>query len=460
MLLTLTSTTAPARDLGFLLRKHPDRFQTFELSAGSAHVFYPEANDARCTAALMLDIDPVALVRGRPSSTDGGLIETYVNDRPYAVSSFMSVAIAKVYGQALGGRSDRPELASRPMALEAVISPVAVDESGLPARLFGPLGYATDDDPVDVPDSARVGHYRRIALSASTTLSTLLSHLYVLIPVLDERKHYWVDEAEVEKLFRHGGEWLAAHPERETITKRYLARAPKLARTAVARLNANDDEPTAPSPGAASGETSLERPLRLQERRIAAVMEALKDARATSVADLGCGDGDLLLALAREASIVRVLGADVAARELEFARDRLSRAQMPVAKREAIELVQTSLLYVDRRLFGFGAVALLEVIEHVEPDRLATLARVVFGAIASPVTIVTTPNREYNVRFASLPSGTMRHPDHRFEWTRAEFTAWANDVAAEYGYSVEFRPIGDVDPTDGPPTQMAIFRCA
>jgi 3' terminal RNA ribose 2'-O-methyltransferase Hen1 len=482
MLLTLTTTTPPARDLGHLLRKHPDRLQTFPLGFGAAHVFYPEASDSRCTAALMLDVDPVGLVRGRPSSGDeGGLVAAYVNDRPYAASSFLSVAVARVLGTALGGRSDRPELAARERALEARVTPVRARGGDLVERLFAPLGYAVHVEPVAVPDAARAGRHVTVALAATTTLQRLLSHLYVLIPVLDDEKHYWVGEAEVDKLFRHGGDWLAAHPERELIARRYLRRAPKLARSAVARLAELDDAApddaasgeTAGAGAAASGaagasdgsvptreETVVERPLRLQDRRIAAVAGVLREVGARSVVDLGCGGGDLVLALARGVAFERLAGTDVSARELERAKERLDRALMPVSRRERIELFQSSVLYRDARIAGFDAAALLEVIEHVEPSRLAALGRAVFGAAHPRTVVVTTPNREYNARFEALSGGAFRHPDHRFEWTRAEFAAWAGATASAYGYTVSYRDVGDADEVLGAPTQMAVFACS
>src|SRR5262245_37942708 len=124
MLLTISTTHSPATDLGFLLHKNPARPQSVDLSFGTAHVFYPEADERRCTAALLLEVDPVGLVRGRRGPAgDGGALEQYVNDRPYVASSFMSVAIARVYGSALSGTSsERPDLAGREIPLQAKIS--------------------------------------------------------------------------------------------------------------------------------------------------------------------------------------------------------------------------------------------------------------------------------------------------------------------------------------------------
>lgn len=463
MLLTLTNKTRPARDLGYLLRKHPDRAQVFELPFGVAHVFYPAATDEECTAALFLDVDPVTLVRGKASSSEGGLVEAYVNDRAYVASSFLSVAIARVLGAALNGRSDRPDLAEAVMDLEAVITPVRAADGELARRIFEPLGYTVASTEVGVPAIARSGSHHRISIAATTTLQQLLNHIYVLVPVLDGSKHYWVGEEEVEKLFRFGKDWLPAHPERELITKRYLRRAPSLARAAVARLAALDDSVATDAPqalGSAQREQALERPLRLQDRRIESVVSALRQIGAKSVIDVGCGEGDLIAALARDGQIDRIVGTDVSARELERAKGRLDHLPMATSRRERIGLFQSSALYFDHRLNGADAITLLEVIEHVEPGRLGTLERIIFGTNKPRSVIVTTPNREYNQLFPSLASGSMRHSDHRFEWSRAEFEAWADKVASQHGYSVAFEPIGDVDEKCGAPTQMAVFRCA
>src|SRR5215216_90144 len=225
MLLTITTTHRPATDLGYLLFKNPARAQAFPLPFGEAHVFYPEATAERCTAALLLDVDPVGLVRNRRGPAgEGGSLEQYVNDRPYVASSFLSVAISRVLGSALGGRSKgKPELAAMPIPLRAKISvlPCRGGERFL-RRLFEPLGYsvvaerhALDEQFSEWGESP----YYTVQLNADVRLQDLLTHIYVLIPVLDNEKHYWVGDDEVEKLLKHGSGWLAAHPEKEEITK-------------------------------------------------------------------------------------------------------------------------------------------------------------------------------------------------------------------------------------------------
>ena len=141
-----------------------------------------------------------------------------------------------------------------------------------------------------------------------------------------------------------------------------------------------------------------------------------------------------------------------------MAAERLRFDQMPAHQRARLELLHGSLMYRDPRLEGYDAAAVVEVIEHLDPPRLAAFERVVFGAAQPGVVIITTPNREYNVKWETLPAGEFRHKDHRFEWTRAEFAAWAQGIAGRYGYRVRFLPIGPDDPVVGSPSQMAIFE--
>jgi 3' terminal RNA ribose 2'-O-methyltransferase Hen1 len=467
MLLTITTTTAPATDLGYLLAKNPARLHTFDLAFGRAHVFYPEATPERCTAALMLEVDPVGLVRGRQGPAgDGGALEQYVNDRPYVASSFLSVAIARVLGSALGGRSkDRPELAQQAIPLEARVSvlPCRGGEDFL-RRLFEPLGYevTANQHPLDEtnPDWGS-SRYFTVTLRATKRLADLLTHLYVLVPVLDDDKHYWVSNDEVEKLLRHGAGWLEAHPEREAIARRYLKHQKSLARAALERLVIEEDpEEAAEQPVRVEQEAELERPLSLDEQRRASILGALKESGAARVLDLGCGEGKLLKALLADKQFAEIVGMDVSLRSLDIAEEKLGLGvggRLPDKQRERIRLLHGSLLYRDQRLAGFDAAAVVEVVEHLDEPRLAAFERALFEFARPGTVVLTTPNAEYNVKFAGLPAGKFRHKDHRFEWTRAQFQAWAKGVAARFGYVARFSPVGPVDEQLGAPTQMAVF---
>ncbi len=463
MLLTITTTKAPATDLGYLLHKNPSRLQSFSLAFGEAHVFYPEAAAERCTAALLLDIDPVGLVRKkRGPAGEGGLLEQYVNDRPYVASSFLSVAIARVFRSAMAGTSkERPELVDEPLPLLARVTvlPCRGGEELL-RKLFEPLGYQVrvNHHPLDEKfPQWGAGPYYTVELENSVPLKQLLTHLYVLIPVLDADKHYWIGQAEVEKLLENGKGWLQSHPEREAIVSRYL-RFRKLTRQALARL-VEEETPEADEEQEqrSEQEIEIEKPIKLHEMRLRAVAQELKQSGAKRVLDLGCGEGKLLRELLKEKQFDEIVGMDVSYRSLEVAQERLHLDTMPATQKKRIRLFQGSLMYKDKRLAGFDAAAVVEVIEHLDEPRFAAFERMLFGHAQPGRVVITTPNAEYNVRFPTLPAGQFRHKDHRFEWSRNQFQHWATATAQKFGYKVEFRAIGDEDPEVGAPTQMGVF---
>lgn len=347
-----------------------------------------------------------------------------------------------------------------PMTASIPVLPCRGGE-GFLRNLFEPLGYEVaarslplDDRFPDWGDSS----YFSVTLQHTIRLCDLLSHLYVLMPVLDDDKHYWVGDEEIDKLLRHGEGWLNAHPAREKITSRYLKKQRRLTRLALERLTEEDN----PDPDAADvthdrEEETVEKPMSLNQQRIEAVVAAIAESGAKRVVDLGCGEGKLLRSLLKDRSFDRIAGMDVSHRALEIARERLSRSWLSPSQQSRLELLQGSLTYRDDRLAGYDTATLIETIEHLDPNRLASLERVVFEFARPGTVIVTTPNVEYNVRFESLPAGKLRHRDHRFEWTRTEFQTWARDVAERFGYAVTFRGIGTEDAEVGTPTQMALF---
>ena len=462
MLLTLSTTHQPATDLGYLLHKHPDRAQTFELGFGKAHVFYPEVGVERCTAALLLEIDSVGLVRGK-RSRQAGTVGHYANDRPYAASSFLSVAIAKLFSTALASRcKDRPGLINTPIPLTITL-PVLLCRGGetFLKDLFEPLGYEITAAPLPLdkafPDWGD-SRYLSVTLSQEIRLSDLLSHLYVLMPVMDDDKHYWFGPDEIHKLLRHGKSWLKGHPNKEQITQRYLQRTPKLAEVALSQLMEGED-PEADAEVAAQSWQKLaaRKPVNLNQQRMAAVAAVLKSHTAKRVIDLGCGEGNLLKVLLEDRWFEQLLGVDVSFRALEIAKQRLSVEQIPMHQRERLQLVRGSLVYRDQRLIGYDAAAVIEVIEHIDLDRLSTFEQVLFQFAQPPVVVITTPNAEFNSLFPALEKGHFRHPDHRFEWTRKEFQTWAKRVGKQFGYRVEFKGIGFESPEVGTPSQMGVF---
>ena len=465
MLLTLTNTSPPATDLGFLLHKNPAAVRSVSMNWGTAHVFYPAAQADQCTAALLCEVDPVALVR---RSREGPFpLAAYVNDRPYAASSLLAVAIRKVFGTALRGTcAERPHLPEARLQLSAhlPVLPCRGGE-GLLRRVLEPLGYEVSATALPL-DAAFPGWgdspYFDVRISAACRVRDLLGQLYVLLPVLDGDKHYWVSKDEIDKLVDGAGQWLAGHPERDLIIRRYLRHQPGLVAEATARLLDEDcggAETSAAEPDAgeqASPDAVIR--TRLRDLRVAAVLRALKSAGARRVLDLGCGDGRLLAALLGDPQFEEITGVDASAAALDRAARRLRMGEMAPRQKERVRLLLGALTYADSRLRGYDAAVLAEVVEHVDPGRLAALEQAVFGVAAPPTVVITTPNADYNPRYPGLAPGVLRHPDHRFEWDRAQFRAWAEAVAGRHGYSARFEPVGEEDPVAGPPTQLVVLQ--
>ncbi|KMW60392.1 HEN1 C-terminal domain [Candidatus Rhodobacter oscarellae] len=418
-------------------------------------IFYPERSQDRTTAVMHLDLDPVALVRGKNQQSDG-LLAQYVNDRPFVASSFLSVAMGRVFAQTMAGKSkDRQDLADRALSFEVRVVPVALSgDLDLVKRLFEPLGYT-----ILSPSETIQEQVVDLRLSATMRLADILRHIYVLVPVLDNFKHYYVSEEEIDKLLAKGDGWLSEHPDKELITRRALKHRKSLMNMALARL-----EEAAPPDEAPEGapklrpEEQLEKPMRLHALRLDAVAEVLRQNNIASVLDLGCGEGRLMSRLIKERGLARIVGVDASVRTLEAAHRKLRLHQAGDAMAKRVTLQMGSLTYGDRRWQGFDAATLVEVIEHIEPHRLSALVLSLFADARPGLVVMTTPNREYNVLFEGLKDGKLRHPDHRFEWTRAEFESWADTVAGEHGYDVSFAPLGPVDDTHGSPSQMAVFK--
>ena len=447
MLLKISTTHSPATDLGYLLHKHPAKFQSKELPFDNAHVFYPEADEKSCTAALLLDINSVELTRAMGKQYSGSFqLGHYVNDRPYVASSFLTTAISKVYGSALNGScKNRPELVEQPMPLTAELSVVsAKGGEAMIRRFFEPLGYEVKMEqwPLDekFPEWGP-SPYFKVSLSQTTTLQLLLNHLCVLLPALDNNKHYYIGKEEIEKLLKRGGEWLKSHPEQRAIVNRYLKHQRSFANEALGLMIGTTEGKEEKSQ---NQEDQLEEKISLHEIRLRAVLEQLKLSDAKSVVDLGCGGGKLLRLLIKERQFEKITGMDVSYRSLEVAKSRLYYDDLPPQMQQRLQLIHGALTYRDKRIEGFDAAALVEVIEHLDAPRLEALEKVVFGQAKPKTMIITTPNREYNVLFENMPEGSLRHTDHRFEWTRGEFKNWGDRVASAYGYGVEYFPLGEV----------------
>lgn len=462
MLLTITYEGRNTQELGFLLHKNPERAQQFKLSYGKAYVFYPEVSNESTTAALLLDIDPIDLAKGKLGSKDGGLFD-YVNDRPYASTSFMSNAISRVFGTAMSGRCEKMQtLADTPLKLTARI--YSLRDGGnteLAKELFEPLGYTvTEERTMLDPDFPEWGDspYINLTISGTVKLSELLNHIYVLIPVFDKQKHYFSTSDEIQKLIAHGEGWLSEHPYKEKITRRYFSTKKSFAQKVLDIIL--DDETDSDEASEKEDEITEEKEARipLNTQRMEAVKKAVLESGASSVIDLGCGEGRLTGILLKEPQIKRVTACDVSASALKRASQRLHLDTMQSFIKDKLTLIQASLTYKDKRFEGHDCACVIEVIEHIEPSRIPALERSVFEFAAPKTVIVTTPNIEYNANYEHLRANELRHSDHRFEWTRAEFRAWTEHICEKFGYSCEISGIGEVDEKLGTPTQMGVFK--
>lgn len=462
MILTITTTYKNATDLGFLLHKHPDKLQTVDLAIGQAHIFYPENSNQKTTVALLLDVDSIDMVRGvRNSSGKGFSLGQYVNDRPYVASSFLSVALSKAFSTAMNGKCiKKPELVNVEMPFEIKMSVLSAPRGGEPLirKLFEPLGYKLEIERHQLDEKFKEwgeSKYYTVKLLNRVKLKDLLSHLYVLIPALDNNKHYYVDQNEIDKLLEKGKGWLENHPEKEQITKRYLINLNSLSRQALERLKEGIE------PEENKEELSIElkeKKESLHQKRLKSVLNKLKESGAKKVIDMGCGEGKLVRMMLKEKQFKNITGMDISYSELNKCKERLYWEEMAPRQKERINLFQGALTYKDKRLEGFDAAAIVEVIEHMDENRLKSFERVVFEYAKPKNVILTTPNGEYNVMYENLEAGTMRHMDHRFEWSRKQFQDWANQVAQNNNYLVQFAPIGDEDEKVGAPSQMAIFK--
>ena len=464
MLLTITYEGHNTQDLGYLLHKNPSRVQQFELPLGKAYVFYPEVSDERTTAALLLDIDPIDLAKGKLGSKEGGLFD-YVNDRPYASTSFMSSAIARVFGTAMNGKCEKkPELAETKLNLTAVISSLKDNNNeDMAVQLFEPLGYQVEARRTVLDEKFPewgMSPYIDLEISGTVRLCDLLNHIYVLIPVFDTQKHYFIAESEIHKLMDHGEGWLAQHPKREMITKRYLGRKTGYIRKAIDILfpeeEANEAEETeVEAESEMSSKAEPKTPL--NTIRLETVKNAVLASGASSVIDMGCGEGRLTSMLLKEPQIKKVTAFDVSVSALEKAARRLHLDRMEPYMKNKLTLMQAALTYRDKRFEGYDCACVIEVIEHLEQMRIAAFERVLFEFAAPKTVILTTPNREYNACYEHLHESGMRHPDHRFEWTREEFRHWTESICRRFGYTCEISGIGDMDENYGTPTQMGVF---
>lgn len=460
MLIAITVTGKDAKSLSYILGKHPDHVFIREFSAGNMTVSFPEYSDERATAALLIQVDTIGMVRGEWK----GVSASYIDPRPYVSSSLTSVALKEAYRSSFTTKSKEPAVAAMmerelPISVEFSSLWCKIGEEGI-RTLFEPLGYSVACRELPFASDWLEGERSALfnaTLTGKQTIAALLNHLYVLLPVIGKGKHYFVEEAEVAKLLQHGAGWLENHPAKERIVSRYLVHRRSLIEEALEQLAGEEsDDPAEEN----ARESEFERPIRLQEERLQTAMAVLKtlDPPPLRIGDLGCGTGDFMRIIMDERMPAEVVGMDVSSRSIQIAEKKLRIATRPEWQRPKVSLLHGSLVYTDLRLKELDTLVLLEVIEHVDPPKLPIIEHNIFEYLKPCHVMISTPNKEYNPLFPNMEKDRFRHDDHRFEWTREEFRRWTSAIIEKYPYTVEIYPVGKQDEQAGPPTQMAVFR--
>ncbi|TDQ36236.1 3' terminal RNA ribose 2'-O-methyltransferase Hen1 [Aureibacillus halotolerans] len=435
MQLTIKATGSDVSALSYLLAKNPANLYERKVKEHFVRFFFGTFSDTFVEATIFVTPDPLALVTHKNSYD----ITHYINDREFVASSIFCSLCKSALATALNGLPNTAyaNYVDMTFPLTFTVGPIA---SGLSDEhvelLFKPLGYDVTFQYQSSESDVEKGSARMLTIQGLTTLQAGLRQLFVLLPVLDDYKHYYIDEKEMEKLERYGEGWLDEHPEKALIYRRAL-RFKEL----YAPLQ-NDEE---------TQEKTPKRSLNHQRYEAIASTIATFPNRAR-VIDLGAGEGKLLERLRLIPGIEELLA-------VEPSQAMLLRAMkaIEVSTEDGIKptLLQGSLFYYDHRLLDSDVIVLCEVIEHIDEERLPACMAMILDEYRPGALIITTPNKEYNQLY-DMPE-ERRHHDHRFEWTRDQFTDWCYKINEGQSYDLTFSGIGDDNEIYGQPTQMCVF---
>ncbi|WP_449599513.1 3' terminal RNA ribose 2'-O-methyltransferase Hen1 [Paenibacillus sp. Marseille-Q9583] len=454
MHLIIKATGSGAGMLSHLLAKNPHNLYDRSDKEARVRIVFTAASDEETEAVIYVTPDPIALVKGNTAHND---ITQYINDREFVTSSRFCSYIRPALGTALNGKPKEVFLpwVDHKFQLELSFGPVA---SNLPdhtiEELFHALGYELElerGDAVYSFDLKSRSSARYIRLRGEQTLQTALRQLFILIPALDDDKHYFISDDEIEKIRRYGEGWLDSHPLLALILKRSLRFA-----NLIKQFDGEESSPSSEKVAITPAEISVEPKIRLNDLRYAAIAETVEGlAFNSSIVDFGSGEGKLSARLGSVPGVKQIWAVEPSANSQLRAIDRFSKLE----DREGVTVptpVTGSLFYFDETLRNKDIMVLCEVIEHIDEHRLARVMETILSEYSPKVLILTTPNKEYNEVY-EMESEEMRHSDHRFEWGRAEFSEWCIRWTSSFDYSVDFKGIGEGSDAFGYPTQMAIF---
>ncbi|EGW40788.1 3' terminal RNA ribose 2'-O-methyltransferase Hen1 [Desulfosporosinus sp. OT] len=459
MQLAIKATGEGAKMLSFLLSKNPQNLYDRMEKGHRIRLTYTVFSDSEVEAVIFVTPDPVELVKNSPDTYE---ITQYINDREFVVSSIFCSYIRSALGTALNGRPKDEYLdwAKHAFLLTIGFGPVATDLPDVAIKqLFEPLGYRIEIERGQAAYNFQLkerSSARFINLQGTLTVQNALKHLFVLIPVLDNYRHYFIDEREIEKLERYGEGWLADHPLKDLIIKRTLRFRELIDQVGENFDQADTNADTNNEALTPELELKSQPVVRLNELRYQRVVKIVENLPAReSIVDFGAGEGKLSARLGFIPGVQEILAVEPTEKEQLRALKRFSEASR---KDDFISpiLIWGSLFYYDEQLRAKDVMILNEVIEHIDESRLPRVMDTILGSYKPQVLLITTPNVEYNTVY-QMDDQAVRHKDHRFEWTRSEFSEWTHTLARNYSYDVQLDGIGEEVEGYGHPSQIAIF---
>ncbi|WIM41190.1 3' terminal RNA ribose 2'-O-methyltransferase Hen1 [Paenibacillus sp. PK4536] len=479
MYLTIKATGTHASMISHLLAKNPNNLYDRTEKGARIRLVYTSFQPEETEVLLFVTPDPIDLVKGSPDHYD---ITQYINDRELVVSSLFCSYIRPALGTALNGKpkADYIDWVEHPFTLHMSMGPVASDlPDSMIESLFQPLGYEVQmergeiDYSFDLKNRSTVRH---IQISGQQTLQHMLRQLYILIPVLDNYKHYYISDDEIERLQRYGEGWLSTHPQHDLIIKRSLRFAP-LIKEYEQKVAKNEDitnvstELSTHQAEASEMKSELsedqdkqydsnqtEPPvIRLNELRYRAIVEQVSQLpQHKQIVDFGAGEGKLSVRLGEIEGVEQIWAVEPSMQSQLRAIDRF--AKLEGRTDYVIPVVTTgSLFYRDERWVDQDVIILCEVIEHINEVRLPQVIHTLFTDYRPQTLIMTTPNREYNEVY-QMGKDEIRHTDHRFEWTRAELEQYCTQWIQDRPYTFTLSGIGEKHEQYGQPTQMVVFH--
>ncbi|MFF2588046.1 3' terminal RNA ribose 2'-O-methyltransferase Hen1 [Peribacillus butanolivorans] len=444
MQLTIQASGDNVQAISYLLSKNPSNLYERNHKGHLVRLFYSKFTETELEATIFVTPDPIELVKGNSNSYD---INHYINDREFAVSSIFCSLIRSALGTALNGqpKEEHTEWVNHPFSFQFEFGPVVSSLSDNQLKdLFEPIGYEVMITRPEIEYSFQIkdkSSARYISLKGMKTLQDGLRHLFVLIPVIDNYKHYYIDEKEIEKLERYGDGWLKDHPMRDYIYRQSL----RFKEVYSIVENRKPEEK----------KEEKESKVRLNDLRYEKIVDTVSQMNPRSIVDFGSGEGKLSVRLGFVEGIKEILAVEPSQTAAIKALGRFEK----VKNKEKFVVPETlwgSLFYYDERLKNKDVIILCEVIEHIDEYRLPKVLDTILHNYQPNALIITTPNREYNEVYDK--EDVLRHNDHRFEWTRAEFRQWCTERNHRDIYSLKFEGIGEEHDTYGYPTQMCVFE--